>query len=68
MPNPDHPDTEVMIALEARLGRPRFNLPSRGEFESETRTHFAVDRIDDAPLMIKYLRLSGSYVIGIDRA
>ena len=54
MPNPDHPDTEVMIALEARLGRPRFNLPSRGDFESEMRTHFAVDRIDDALLMIKY--------------
>lgn len=58
MPNPLHPDVEVMIEYETYLGRPRFDLPSRARFEQELGRHFTTVAVDDTHLMIKYFLLA----------
>lgn len=54
LPNLKHPDVNTMITFEQYLGRPRFYLPTRKQFEEELTKLFSIDKIDDALLMIKY--------------
>jgi len=53
LPNPDHPDVGLAYELEQFLGRP--NIPkARADFERLPAGLFAVDRVDDSQVMLKY--------------
>ncbi len=54
MPNLEHPDVNTMIEYETYLGRPRFNLPTKEQFEAEMRILFSIDKVNDSQIMTKY--------------
>ena len=59
VPNPDHPDVGLAYELEERLGRP--NIPkARGDFERLLPGLFAVARVDDSRVMLKYFLRAAS--------
>jgi len=54
MPNQNHPDVDTMFEFEEYLGRPRYKLPTNGQFELELKQLFIIDKIDDSTLMKVY--------------
>jgi SAM-dependent methyltransferase len=58
IPNLDHPHVDIMFRLEDHLNRPQ--VPhSRSAFESVLLSHFSIDRVDDAHVMVKYFCSTG---------
>jgi len=53
IPNLDHPQIEIMLELEQYLGRPT-TVYSRRAFEKVLKPLFAVERVDDSQVMLKY--------------